>query len=73
MACIDLVTIVHNDMNRSFAERLRVGLELYEPDNYRLLVRVNFSVNIIDGRLLSILRRYLSIKSSFSIPSLVSL
>jgi GT2 family glycosyltransferase len=43
---VDLVTIVHNDMNRSFAERLRVGLELYEPDNYRLIVRDNFAVNL---------------------------
>ena len=43
---VDLVTIVHNDMNRSFAERLRVGLELHEPDNYRLIVRDNFAVNL---------------------------
>lgn len=43
---VDLVTIIHNDMNRSFAERLRVGLELYEPDNYRLIVRDNFAVNL---------------------------
>lgn len=43
---IDIITIIHNEKNTIFAERLASGLNKYELENHRLIVHDNRDVNV---------------------------
>lgn len=43
---IDLVTIIHNDVNSRLAIGLAVSLEQYEHENHKLIIRDNTTDNI---------------------------
>lgn len=43
---MDIVTIIHNDKNTAFAERLSFGLHEHEYGNHRLVIRDNRDDNV---------------------------